>query len=182
MSNLPFETYPILDGTISSRSRGPIIKERIASIFNRMRETGHKFSAEPGNDIFGINVTEVARWCGMKNRNPFYKNPNYTKMLKDAINEVGISGETEKTVTESLLENSLDERQRDIGSLKRQVQTLQKEKGLLADKVAELSLALERALTDVKDAKKEVDAIHDRVENQRQNLLESGGRGYRWLK
>lgn len=76
----------------------------------------------------------------------------------------------------------MDERQRDIGSLKRQVQTLQKEKKLLADKVKELSLALERSLTDVKDAKKEVDAIHEKVENQRQNLLESGGRGYRWLK
>lgn len=182
MSSLPFDVYPLLDGSISSRSRGPIIKERIASIFNRMRETKHKFPAEPGNDIFGINVSEVSRWCGMKNRNPFYKNDKYTKMLKDAISEIGISGETEKTVTESLLEKNLDERQRDIGSLKRQVQTLQKEKKLLADKVKELSLALERSLTDVKDAKKEVDAIHEKVENQRQNLLESGGRGYRWLK
>ena len=182
MSSLPFDVYPLLEGSISSRSRGPIIKERIGNIFNRMRDTKHKFPAEPGNDIFGVNVSEVARWCGMKNRNPFYANDKYTKMLKDAISEIGISGETEKTVTESLLEKNLDERQRDIGSLKRQVQTLQKEKKLLADKVKELSLALERSLTDVKDAKKEVDAIHEKVENQRQNLLESGGRGYRWLK
>ena len=182
MSSLPFDVYPVLDGSISSRSRGPIIKGRIQNIFNLMKETGHKFPAEPGNDIFGINVTEVARWCGMKNRNPFYKNENYTKMLKDAISEIGISGEIDKSVTESLLEKNLDERQRDIGSLKRQIQTLEKEKSLLADKVSELSLALEAALIDVKGAKNEVDAIHERVENQRQNLLQSGGRGYRWLK
>ena len=182
MNELPFETFPLLDDSVPVRTRGPIIKERIETIFKRMKDANYKFPAEPGNDIFGVNITEVARWCGMKNRNPFYKNENYTKMLKEAIRDIGISGEVDKTVTESLLEKSLDDRQRDIGALKRQVQTLTKEKSLLAEKVASLSLALEQALADVKDSKKEVDAIHERVENQRQNLLESGGRGYQWLK
>ena len=182
MNELPFETFPLLDDIIPVRTRGPIIKERIETIFKRMKDANYKFPAEPGNDIFGVNITEVARWFGMKNRNPFYKNENYTKMLKEAIRDIGISGEVDKKVTESLLEKSLDDRQRDIGALKRQVQTLTKEKSLLAEKVASLSLALEQALADVKDSKKEVDAIHERVENQRQNLLESGGRGYQWLK
>lgn len=182
MNSLPFDIYPLLDDSIPSRNRGPIIKQRIENIFNLMKEKNYKFSAEPANDIFGVNVSEVARWCGMKNRNPFYKNSNYTKMLKNAITDIGIFGEAEQTVTESLLEKNLDARQRDIGSLKRQIQILQKEKTLLAEKVASLSLELEKALADVKDSMKEVDIIYQQVDTQRQNLLESGGRGYKWLK
>ncbi len=182
MKTIPFETFNILDISIAARSRGPIIKRRIEIIFSRMVEHKYKFSAEPANAIFGVNISEVARWCGMKNRNPFYTNDNYKVMLKNAITNIGIYGENPSIITESLLKEDLDERQKDIGSLKRQIQSLQQEKRVLSDKVDALNDALLEALDDNKDAERKIKTIHESIENQRENLMKSGGRGYVWLK
>lgn len=180
--SLPFDIFPELDSSVSSRSRANIYLKRIEAIFKRMEEHKVKFPAEPGNDIFRINVSEVARWCGMKNRNPFYTNDNYRNKLLAAIKELGIEGVTStKSKTEELLENDLEERSRDVGSLKRQVQSLSKEKTKLEEQVKKLEIKLKIAQQGKVQAERETNDVINTARQQRNNLLETGGRGYEWL-
>jgi regulator of replication initiation timing len=154
---------------------------RITSVFAQMEEHKVKFPAEPGNEIFRVNVSEVARWIGFADRQPFYKNNTYKTMLQKAIKKLGIEGGEQKSKTESLLENNLDERWKDIGSLKRQVQTLIKEKSSLKETVEKLEIDLLKALSAKEQADRRAIAAATTAKNQRANLLDTGGRGYEWL-
>lgn len=179
---LPFEIFAEFDSSVSSRSRAKQYPERIEAIFDRMKEHKVKFPAEPGNDMFRVNVSEVARWCGMSNTNPFYKNDIHKKKLLKAIKELGIEGETStKSKTEELLESDLEERGRDVSSLKRQVQSLVKEKASLEKQVKELKAELKIAQQGKAQAEHKASDVIDTARQQRNNLLETGGRGYEWL-